>query len=635
MIRKSLNWLTAITFLGTTVACGPATEATDKDADKEKKETAQKENKEGSAVKVHSYSKPEEAQVTHLNLDIAVDFNSKTLTGSASYNFDRKEGATSIHFDTRTMEIEKVTAGPDEKEAKFTLGTKDEYLGQDLEITLDEGVDQVKIYYRTLPDSPALQWLNPQQTDGKAHPFLFTQSQAILARSWVPCQDRPGIRFTYDATVKVDKDLMAVMSAENPQQKNEEGVYQFRMQQPIPSYLLALSVGDLVFSPIGDRTGIYAEPGMIDRSTYEFAEMEDMLESAEELYGPYQWGRYDLIVLPPSFPFGGMENPRLTFATPTILAGDRSLTALVAHELAHSWSGNLVTNETWDDFWLNEGFTVYFERRIMESLYGADYANMLAILGHQELVEQVGSLKTEDTHLKLALDGRDPDDGMTHIAYEKGYFFLRMLEAAAGREAFDAFLKEYFTSHAFKTMDTERFVDYLNKNLIEPNSLAVDLDAWIYGPGVPADCPVVESDRFEKVEAAIAEWQGGKAAGSLTTSAWTTHEWLHFLRHLPTELSQEQLTELDDAFGFTKSGNSEILTAWFMHTIKHGYAAADPALEQFLISVGRRKFLQPLYQALVDADPTKEKARAIYEKARPNYHSVSSGTMDKMLDWNS
>ena len=251
------------------------------------------------------------------------------------------------------------------------------------------------------------------------------------------------------------------MSASNPQIKNETGSYHFEMKQPIPSYLLALAVGDVEFKRVSNRAGIYAERTVLDSAVWEFADLEKMIHGAEELYGAYLWERYDVLVLPPSFPFGGMENPRLTFATPSILAGDRSLTSLIAHELAHSWSGNLVTNRTWNDFWLNEGFTVYFEHRIMEKLYGRDYAEMLALLSLQDLRETIQSLKDEnlyaDTKLKLDLAGRNPDDGVTDIAYNKGYFFLRLFEERYGRERFDSFLKHYFSSNAFKSSGHPKF----------------------------------------------------------------------------------------------------------------------------------------------------------------------------------
>ena len=428
----------------------------------------------------HSYAKPDQAVVKHLDLELDVDFDNHQISAVAHWTIDNL-GADTIFFDTDGLLIEKVVLD-DRVKSTFFLGERDEILGQELAVMIQPSTKKVSIHYQTSEEAKALQWLDPQQTNDKNHPFLFTQSQAILARTWIPCQDSPGIRYTYTATVKVPTDLMAVMSADNPTERAEDGVYAFTMDQPIPSYLMALAVGDIAFSSVSERTGIYAEPGMINKAMYEFADMETMVQKAEELYGPYAWGRYDLIVLPPSFPFGGMENPKLTFATPTILAGDRSLVALVAHELAHSWSGNLVTNKTWDDFWLNEGFTVYFEIRIMEAVYGKEYAEMIASISYQDMndddVAEIVKENKADTHLKLHLEGRNPDDGMTSIAYDKGYHFLRLCEETLGREKWDSFLKDYFQSHQFQVMDTETFVELLATELTDEEAEKINIDTW-------------------------------------------------------------------------------------------------------------------------------------------------------------
>ncbi len=577
----------------------------------------------------HSYARPDEAVVTHLSLDLTADFESKKMFGTATYDIKVADSADSIVFDVRDLDIEKVTV--EGVETPFTLGTYVEYLGQPLAIPVTKGTKKLSITYSTRPGAEALQWLDPSQTAGKKLPYLFTQGQAILTRTWIPIQDSPGIRMSYDAKIKVPKELMAVMSASNPQAKNADGIYTFTMAQPIPAYLIALAIGDIEFKSLGKRTGVYTEPSMMDKASAELTDTEKMVEAAEALYGPYQWERYDLIVLPPSFPFGGMENPRLTFATPTILAGDKSLVALIAHELAHSWSGNLVTNATWNDFWLNEGFTVYFELRIMEALYGKSYTDMLTILGHQGLKQTVADLEPRETHLFLDLAGKNPDDGMTDIAYEKGAHFLLMLEEKVGREKLDAFLKSYFKDHAFQSMNTEKFLVYLNENLIEPNELDVNIDEWVYGPGLPANCPVTTSERFEKVDIQSANFAKGQPAPSLNVKDWTTQEWLHFLRALPDTMSTAQLKDLDMAFGFTKSGNSEIQAAWYELAIKQGYGKNIlPDIRQFLVEVGRRKFLTPLYTAMIDAG-MKAEAKSIYAEARPNYHSVSFNTIDKLL----
>lgn len=597
---------------------------------KETKQTAMKSND------AHSFAKPDEAVVKHLSLNLNVDFDTKELSGYAAWNIQCAGNAEELVLDTKDLRIEKVMNHDESRALEFMLADDVKYLGQALHIKLGGEKEKVIVYYRTSPDAAALQWLSPQQTADKKYPFLFTQSQAILARTWIPCQDGPGIRFTYDASIRVPKELLALMSAENPQVKNESGTYTFKQVQPIPSYLMALSVGDLRFKNLGAKTGVYAETSMIDKCAYEFADMQKMLDAAEKLYGPYQYGRYDVIVLPPSFPFGGMENPELTFATPTIIAGDRSLVSLVAHELAHSWSGNLVTNSNWNDFWLNEGFTVYFERRIMESLEGKSYADMLQVLGYQDLVETVNEYGKDnpDTRLKLDLDGRDPDDGMSDIAYEKGCCLLLLMEQTVGRPAFDTFLKKYFTENAFKPMTTELFLEYYNRELVKGDQAIADkiqIDKWIFEPGIPANCPKFTSARFDAVDQTLADFAQGTPAKNLQTKDWSTHEWLHFIRLLPADISLEKMKELDEAFHFTTSGNSEILFAWFMHAVPHRYEAAYPAMEEFLVHVGRRKFLTPLYKELSKTPEGRRMGEAIYQKARPNYHFVAVQTMDELF----
>ena len=582
---------------------------------------------------VHTYALPNEARVTHLDLSLKVNFDQQILEGKAHYKIDLGEGANKIIFDTYDLDIHGVTNGNGQN-MSYELGSRDEILGQALVIPLDEDAREITIEYRTSPGARALQWLKPEQTAQKDKKFLFTQSQAILARTWIPCQDSPGIRFTYTAEVEVPKGYLALMSAENPTEKNENGVYHFNMPQPIPSYLMALTVGDIAYESIGERTGVYAEPVMLEKCHEEFSEMEKMLQSAEKIYGPYAWGRYDVIVLPPSFPFGGMENPRLTFATPTIIAGDKSLTSLVAHELAHSWSGNLVTNATWNDFWLNEGFTVYFEQRIMEEVYGRDYSEMLALLSYQGLLKEIKEITEKnpaDTKLKLDLKGRDPDDGMSAIAYDKGYLFLRKLEETMGRDTFDAFLKNYFSENAFQVMDTEQFLQLLEARLSPGEKAEVRIEDWVYGEGLPDNHPVIVSNRFDSVETEMKRWLAAPDDDVLGASDWCTHEWLHFLNKLPADVPREKLVALDRDFSLTHSGNSEILAAWFQVTIKRQYEEADSAMEDFLTHVGRRKFLTPTYKALLKRDP--QMAADIYKKARPNYHSVSTNTMDELLKW--
>ena len=557
---------------------------------------------------IHSWSRPDRVRVRHLEMDLDVRFDRKILEGSVTLHLDRVSGDDLV-LDTRALTIQSI-----ENAAGFSLGAADANLGAPLTIRLEPGASWVRVHYATSPEASGLQWLDPPQTAGKRHPFLYTQSQAIHARSWIPLQDTPGVRVTFRAHVRVPQGLRVVMGAALDATPDEtpDGPH-FRMDQPVPSYLIALAAGSLAFRQIGPRSGIYAEPPVLDRAAYEFADTEAMIAAVEQLYGPYRWDRYDLLVLPPSFPFGGMENPRLTFATPTILAGDRSLVSLVAHELAHSWSGNLVTNATWSDFWLNEGFTVYVERRVLEKLYGPARADMEAVLGRRELDREMAGLRESDRVLHIDLTGRDPDDGCTLVPYEKGALLLRTIERAVGRDRFDAFLRSYFSHFAFRSITTADFLEYIRREL--PNS--VPLDEWIFEAGIPAGAAEPHSDAFTRIESG---WPAD-------TSAWSTHEWLHFLR----TQDPPDMPRLDREFHLTDSGNSEILHQWLLMAVKAGYQPALPKIEPFLCSVGRRKFLKPIYTELMKTPEGQARARAIYAQARPTYHPIAQGTIDEIV----
>ena len=568
-------------------------------------------------------------------MDIGVDFSTNRISGKATYTIQNNNSKT-IVLDAKYLDIHKVQA--DGKSTTFTLREFDEHLGQALTITIEEDTETITIFYNTTNKTEALQWLTPQQTTDKVHPFLFTQGQAILTRTWIPIQDSPQIRITYNAQVKVPKELMAVMSAENPKEKSADGNYKFQMKQPISPYLIALAVGDIAYKAVSNRTGVYAENSMVDKAHFEFSDMEQMVKAAENLYGDYDWEQFDVIVLPASFPFGGMENPRLTFATPTVIAGDKSLTSLIAHELAHSWSGNLVTNATWNDFWLNEGFTVYFEMRIMEAVYGKERADMLALISRQDLADELESLKDapNDTKLKLDLKGRNPDDGMNSIAYDKGYLFLRTLEETVGRKRFDVFLKDYFKTYAFKTTDTERFIAYLNKNLLEKHNISFNTNQWIYNAGLPTNQAIITSDKFKTVEATLNNFIQNKTVDVELTKDWTPQEWVHFVRNFPKDMTLEDFERFDAAFNLTNSTNSYIAMVWYEQSILHDYNGnnVDAKIEEFLINVGRRWYVSTIFEAFKKANKV-EQALEIYKKARPNYHSVTSTTIDAILDYKS
>ena len=587
----------------------------------------------GASADLHSSARPAQVRTTHLDLDLQLDFAAHVARGSVTHTLQRTDPKAPLRLDTDDLTI---TACSDQagQALPFWLPEQaDSVLGKPLTIELRADTTQVRIDYATAKDAEAMQWLLPEQTNGGTQPFLFTQGQAILTRSWIPLQDSPAVRTTWAARIRAPQGLVPVMSASERGRDGE--VATFRMDKPVPSYLIALACGDLVARDLSGRCAVWAEPSTIDRAATELSDMEAMVTACEGLFGPYRWGRYDLLVLPPSFPFGGMENPCLTFATPTILAGDKSLVALVAHELAHSWSGNLVTNATWRDFWLNEGFTVYLENRIMEQVYGKDRSAMEIVLGMQGLRDEMKDLPPADQVLHIDLAGRNPDDGMTQVPYEKGAAFLRRLEQVYGRARLDAFLRAWFDQHAFQSVTTATFLAFLDRELLATDPAQkqqIDVQTWIRAAGLPADAPVPESVLFAQVQQANAAFRAGSKAADLATVGWVTQQWLRFLAGLE-QPTRAQLEDLDQAFGFTRSGNSEILCAWLTLAVRANYRAVDRRVALFLMSVGRRKFLKPLYEALLSAEDGKARAAAIYRKARPRYHAVAQRTLDDLVGW--
>ncbi|MBQ4813863.1 M1 family metallopeptidase [Pseudoalteromonas luteoviolacea] len=590
------------------------------------------------AVDEHTYSNLDDVVSTHLHLDLDVDFEDKQLEGFVEHTLQwQNKQARTLVLDTRDLEIDRVMYQSQNGQwhrADFTLAPRSGVKGAKLTIKFKQQAKKARIYYNSLPQASGLQWLTPVQTASKTHPFMYSQSQAIHARSWIPVQDTPAMRTTYTARIQTPKDVRAVMSADNSEAFVKDGDYWFDMPQAIPPYLIAIGAGNLEYKEMSHQTAIFAEPQILDASVAEFNDTQAMIDKTNAMYGEYAWGRYDLLMLPPSFPFGGMENPRLSFITPTVVAGDKSLVNLIAHELAHSWSGNLVTNATWEDLWLNEGFTSYVENRIMEEVFGRDRAVMEQALDAAGLRAQLTKIPEPDTRLNLKLNGRDPDDAFSKVPYIKGQLFLIYLEEKFGREKFDIFVKGYFDAYAFKSLTTAEFVKYLDKHLLQKHPGIVSLEKakeWIYQPGLPADAPTPTSDAFNQVDNHTQAWLSGRQPlNTLPTQSWTVHEWLHFLNNLPRDLSLEKMTALDDAFNLTNSTNAELAFAWYMLAVGNGYKEIYPALDKHLTGIGRRKLIVPLYKALV-AHGKRDWAYRVYQNARPGYHPLAQGTVDAIF----
>jgi leukotriene-A4 hydrolase len=587
----------------------------------------------------HSAANTAEVVVRALALDLDVDFDQRRLDGTAELSLEWKNpGARQVVLDTRDLEVNSVevidTAGLAHS-AEFTLGKRDAILGSALSVKVDTQAPVVRIRYRTSPEASGLQWMTPAQTAGKQHPFMFSQSESIHARSWVPLQDTPSVRFTYSAHVRVPKELRALMSAPNDATHALDGDFRFTMDKPIPSYLLAIAVGEIAVRPTGARSAVYAEPSVVEAAAKEFADTETMIATTEKLYGPYRWGRYDLLVLPPSFPFGGMENPCMTFATPTVIVGDKSLVSLVAHELAHSWSGNLVTNAAWKHMWLNEGFTTYVENRIVEAVFGKAQADEEFILDADELRGELAETPKPDQRLVPDFDGRDPDDVGSDFAYTKGAWLLRTLEARFGRDVFDAYLRSYFDHFAFQSITTDQMLAYLDENLIRkhPGTMSLaEVNAWIEKPGIPADAKVPSSPRFEAIAATRTEWLAGKrSAEALEGKSWNTQEWMYFLDGLPKKVSTSKLEQLDAAYHLTGAPNAEIARRWYLAAIRNDYKPARTAMAEYMTRIGRRYLVVPLYEALAKTPEGKDFARGVYAKAKAGYHPMTQASIEKAL----
>lgn len=587
----------------------------------------------------HSYAQPDAVLVTHLDLDLKLDFDKRALAGNATLKLDWKDAkAKDLVLDTRDLKIARVEALDASGKAtplKFTLAPRDKELGSKLTIEAPAHPANVRIAYATVPEASGLQWLAPEQTASKKLPFMFSQSESIHARSWVPLQDSPAIRITYDAHVSAPKNVRVVMSAINDAKHPLDGDFSFDQPHPIPSYLLAIAAGEIAVKETGPRSAVYAEPGVVDKAAHEFEDTEKLIETTEKLYGPYAWGRYDILVLPPSFPFGGMENPNMTFATPTVLVGDKSLVSLVSHELAHSWSGNLVTNAAWRDGWLNEGFTTYVQGRITEAVYGKALADEEALLSARELQKTIGHMPLNAQKLTPDPRDTDADDALSSVAYDKGSWFLRTLEQRFGRDTFDAYLKGYFAHFAFQSIDTDTMFAYLKANLLDkyPGKMSeAEARAWIWQPGIPKDAPLPSSPRFDSIDKQREAFLAGTLdATRLEAKSWNTQEWMYFLDRLPDVTPLARIKEIDAAWHLTGTPNAEIGMRWYVHAIAAGDKDVWTAAAEHMTRIGRLYLTTPVYRAFARTPEGLAFAKQAYAKAKSGYHPMTQQAVERIL----
>lgn len=582
----------------------------------------------------HSFANSNAVYTPHLHLSLHVDFAAQVLSGYVEFTLAfRDENASELILDTEMLSIaraEQWLAG-EWQHTDFHLGEADPILGTPLHINVSSATEKVRVHYATSPQATGLDWVSAAGTAGGQQPFLYSQSQPHYARTWIPIQDTPLERFTFTGELHTPPELIGLMGANNPPNPERTGHYTFASAQKIPSYLMALAVGDLDFYALNERMAIYAEPSILASAVAEFAYTTDMMAVTEDLFGPFAWDRYDQLVLPPSFPFGGMENPQLAFLTPTVIAGDQSLVSLIAHELAHSWSGNLVTNATWRDLWLNEGFTSYVENRIMEAVYGEERALMERMLDAQSLAAALPRLSERQQVLHIELAQRDPDTAFTAVPYTKAAQFLFFLEERFGRPTFDAFVRQYFADFAFQSITTAQFEQYLETQLISKNPGKVsrqEITQWLYAPGLPDNAPTPQVDAFTRVAAAQQEWFAGAA---IDTSAWSIHERLYFLTNLPEHVSQADLARMDTEFNLTNTQNNSVLSTWLTIAIANNYEPAMPRVEDMLTSMGRLAYIRPVYAALAATPEGMATAQAIYAQAKPSYHVLTRDQIEAIL----
>jgi leukotriene-A4 hydrolase len=591
------------------------------------------------ATEPHSYAQPDQVRVTHLDLDLTIDFPHKKLDGVAALTLNWKDPkASTVVLDTRDLKIQRIFETYGDRAwnpLKYTLAANDKQLGRKLTIEAPHRPTNIRIEYETSPNASGLQWLTPAQTADKKLPFMFSQSESIHARSWVPLQDSPAIRFTYDAHVHAPKGVRVVMSAINNAKHPLNGDFSFDQPHPIPSYLLAIGAGDIAVKETGPRSAVYAEPSVVGKAAHEFEDTEKMIATAEGLYGPYRWDRYDILVLPPSFPYGGMENPNMTFATPTVLVGDKSLVSLVSHELAHSWSGNLVTAASWRDIWLNEGVTTYVQGRITEALYGKTLADEESLLSARGLQKELPTMPANSQKLAPDPRGIGADDSLSNVAYDKGSWFLRTLEQRFGRDRFDNYLKGYFDHFAFRSITTEQMLDYMKPNLIEeyPGKMSwAEVRAWVYDSGVPKDASLPDSPRFNAIDKERTDFLAGTlAADRLDAKGWNTQEWMYFLDRLPDVAPLDRLQQLDAAWHLTGTPNAEIGMRWYSHAIAAGDKAAWTAAAEHMTRIGRLYLTLPLYQAFAKTPGGLAYAQQVYARAKAGYHPLTQQAVEALF----
>ncbi|KKZ59642.1 leukotriene A-4 hydrolase [[Emmonsia] crescens] len=591
-------------------------------------------------------------RTTHTTVNFDILFDKQQLTGNVIHQLKSLTNSESreVILDSSFLNIHHVKV--DGKQNKFELLPRQEPYGSALKIPLAEGVAlgktvDIDISVETTEKCTALQWLTPAQTSTQKHPYMFTQCQAIHARSIFPCQDTPDVKAVIDFNITSPLPVIAsgvpIRDSSSPSSESNNKVYKFHQKVPIPAYLFAIASGEIAEAPIGPRSRVAASPDKLDECKWELeADTEKFMQAIDKIIFPYIWGEYNVLILPPSFPYGGMENPIFTFATPSLISKDRQNVDVIAHELAHSWSGNLVTNASWEHFWLNEGWTTYLERRILAAVHGEPYRHFSAIIGWKALTESVERFGNDHEFTKLIVDlkGKDPDDAFSSIPYEKGFIFLFYLENLIGKGKFDRFIPHYFTKYKELSLDSYEFkstiLDFFSSDS-EAHALltSLDWDKWFYGPGLPPK-PDFDTSLVDIVYDLAQKWritpESGFTPAATDVKGLTANQLVVFLEQVllfEKPLSAEQSKLMGDVYGLVKSENAEVSNLYFQVGLKAGDKGIIEPTATLLASIGRMKYVRPLYRALEKLD--RNIAIEIFEKNKDFYHPICRNLVKKDL----
>jgi leukotriene-A4 hydrolase len=594
-------------------------------------------------------------RTTHTDTKFDILFEEQKLTGNVTHKLQSitKAETREIILDSSHVQIHdiKVNGQP----TKWEVAKRVEPYGSAVHINLEKGVEldqhvEISIDVSTTPACTALQWLTPAQTSNKKHGYMFSQCQAIHARSIFPCQDTPDVKAPFDFTINSPLPVIASGLADksNPTTPSTTSqTFKFHQAVPIPSYLFAIASGDLGFASVGPRSTVATSPDTLESCKWELEEdTEKFLKTAESLVYEYAWGQYNVLVLPPSFPYGGMENPIYTFATPTIISGDRQNVDVIAHELSHSWSGNLVSNCSWEHFWLNEGWTTYLERRIQAAVHGDDaWRDFSAIIGWKALTDSISAFGEDHEFTKLIVDlkGKDPDDAFSSIPYEKGFVFLYYIEKLIGKEHFDKFIPQYFTTWKGKSLDSYDFkatlLDFFAADKYTDASVAkkleeIDWDKWFYTPGYPIWKPKFDTTLVDAPLKLAAEWEkfidtppgqdphfGPVWTDVADFSANQNVVFLEKLMLFEKPLPPTHTNYMGFIYSYKENKNVEISSRYYQVSMMAGDTSILPWVKNMLGEVGRMKFVRPLYRGMVKMGAVQD-AVETFEKNKDFYHPI-------------